>query len=524
MKRVLVADKIAEEGIEKLRREADVDFLPDLKEEELISCIDEYDALIVRSKTMVTRRIIEAGERLRVIGRAGVGVDNIDVEAATEEGILVVNAPEGSTISAAEHTIAMMMALSRKIPQADSSLRSRRWEKNRYTGVEVWGKTLGVIGLGRIGTEVVRRANGLGMNVIAYDPFVSQDKAEEIGIELSTMEEVLKRADYITVHTPLTEETRHLIGPKVFDLMKDGVRIINCARGGIIDDDALADAIKGGKVAGAALDVFEKEPPYESPLLNLENVIITPHMGASTEEAQHSVAMMIVDEILRAIREEPVKNAINMPSIKPEVFGAIKPHLGLAEKLGRFCVQLIDGHIKSVEVGYHGEIAKKETELITMAVLKGMLSLFVSGANLINASLLVKGRGIRIMESKTEYVESFSSLISVCVNTDEGKKEVAGTLFGKDDARIVRIDDYRIDAVPSGYMLISSYTDKPKVIGPVGVILGENGINIAGMQVGRREIGGEAVMVLNIDNPVSEDVLDEIRKVDGVIDLKSIML
>jgi D-3-phosphoglycerate dehydrogenase len=518
--KILISESISEEGIEKLKREADVDFL--LEKEELIDKIVDYDALIIRSQTKVMSRVIEACKKLKIIARAGIGVDNIDVDAATEKGILVVNAPDATTISAAEHTIALLLSMARKIPQANASLRRGRWERSAYIGVEVNDKVLGIIGLGRIGTEVARRAQALGMRILAYDPFISPDSVKDIGIEFLRMEEVFSRADYITLHVPLTNETRHLIGVKEFELMQRGVMIINCARGGIIDEEALVHAIENGRIAGAALDVFENEPPYESKLLSLDEVIVTPHLGASTEEAQVNVARSIADDVLRAIRDEAVSNAINMPPIQD--FSDVKPYLSLAEKLGSFCGQLISGHLESAEICYHGEIAEKETDLLTIAMLKGLLSLFVSNINFVNATLIARNRGLRIIESKTESAENFTSLISVRISTDREQEDVAGTLFGKDDTRIVRIDGYRVDAVPSGYMLISKYIDKPKVIGPVGVILGENGINIAGMQVGREKIGGEAVMVLNVDDRVDEEIMEEVRRVDGIIDVKLVTL
>ncbi|MDY6965437.1 MAG: phosphoglycerate dehydrogenase [Halobacteriota archaeon] len=523
--KILVSDKISEEGIEELKTGADVDALFELNKDELIAKIGEYDALVVRSGTKVTKDVIDAGENLKVIGRAGAGVDNIDVITATERGIIVVNAPEGNTISAAEHTIAMIMALSRNIPQANTSLKSMKWEKSKHIGVEVTDKMLGVIGLGRIGSEVAKRAQGLGMNVLAFDPFISEESSKEMGIELLSLDEIFDRADFITIHTPKTRETHHLIGEEEFKKMKEGVRIINCARGGIIDEEALYRAVKDGKVAGAALDVFETEPPGENSLMELDNVIVTPHLGASTKEAQFNVAVTIADQVLRAIRGEHVKNAINMFSVKPEVYETLRPFISLAEKMGSLSAQIITGHIGAAEICYHGDIAEKETGIITIAMLKGLLDpILGSNINFVNAPIVAKDRGIKVVESITEMAENFVSLISLSVKTDEETKTVAGTLFGKNDARIVKIDGYRVDAVPSGYMLISKYKDKPKVIGPVGLILGENDINIAGMQVGRESIGGEAIMVLNVDSPASKKVLREVEKVDGILDVKFVML
>ncbi|MDY6864554.1 MAG: phosphoglycerate dehydrogenase [Halobacteriota archaeon] len=523
--KVLVSDSISEEGVKKLETGADVDVLVGLSKDELIEKIGDYDALVVRSATKVTKDVIEAGKNLKVIGRAGAGVDNIDVIAATERGIVVVNAPEGNTISAAEHAIAMMMSLSRNIPQANASLKSQKWDKNKHIGVEVTDKELGVIGLGRIGSEVAKRAQGLGMKVIAYDPFISEESSKELGIELLSLDEIFTRADYITIHTPVNRETYHLIGDEEFKKMKDGVRLINCARGGIIDEDALYRAVKEGKVAGAALDVFESEPPGDNKLLELERVIVTPHLGASTKEAQLNVAITIADQILRAMRNEPVKNAINMFSVKPEVFDKLKPYLSLAEKMGSLSAQLITGHINSVDICFHGDLAEKETGIITIAMLKGMLDpILGSNINFVNAPIVAKDRGIKVIESRTDMAEDFINLITTSINTDKETKTIAGTLFGKDDPRIVKIDGYRVDAIPSGYMLIARYIDKPKVIGPVGVLLGENNINIAGMQVGRESAGGEAIMVFNIDGQVSEEVLKAVENVDGILSVKAVRL
>jgi len=536
-KKALVTDNISEEGIKKLREFADVDIELKLSKEELKERISAYDALIVRSGTQVTKEIIEAGSegKLKVIGRAGVGVDNIAVETATEKGIIVVNAPEANTISAAEHTIAMLLSLSRKIPAANASLKSKRWERKKHMGVEINGKVLGIIGLGRVGSEVAKKAEGLGMRVVAYDPFISYVRARELGIALSSFTGVLSAADFVTLHTPLTKDTHHLIGKEEIGLMKDGVRVINCARGGIIDENALKDAIKSGKVAGAALDVFEHEPPEESELLKLEEVIVTPHLGASTEEAQRAAALVIAEGVIDALKNKPVRNAVNMIYVEEELMGAIDPYLVLAEKLGRLCAQLIpkSSRIEQFKVSYEGEIgmvragagAGKDTRLITVAMLKSFLSWFTDGVNYVNAEAIAKKSGIKVTESKTEDVENFSSLISITLQTKgEFKKTVAGTLFGKDDPRIVKIDEYRVDASPSGYMLICSFLDKPKVIGPVCTILGDMGINIAGMQVGREKTGGEAVMVLNVDGSVSEDTREEVKKVENIFDVKLVKL
>jgi len=538
MKRVIVTDNLSEEGIKKLREFAEVDVELGLSPEELKKRIPNYDAIVIRSGTKVTEEIVEAGStgRLKVIGRAGVGVDNIAVETATEKGILVVNSPEANTISAAEHTIAMMLSLSRKIPDANVSLKSGKWDRKKYMGVEVNEKVLGVVGLGRVGGEVAKRAKGLGMKVVAYDPFISEEKAKDLGITLASLNDTLAVADFITLHTPLTKDTRHLISEKEFAMMKDGVRVINCARGGVIDERALKEAIKSGKVAGAALDVFEQEPPEDRELVESDQVITTPHLGASTKEAQKAAATVIADQIIDALQNKPVKNTVNMLYVEEEILDSMKPYLKLGEKLGLLAAQLVpkSGRIEELKIAYEGELGSaeagvgKNTRVITRAILKSFLSLFTDGVNYVNAEAIAKKFGIKLTESKTEEIENFSSLISVTTMTqmkgEEKSKTVAGTLFAKDDPRIVRINGYRVDAVPSGYMLICSFLDKPRVIGPVCMILGDKGINIAGMQVGREKVGGEAVMVINVDSLVSEGGIDEIKDVRNIFDVTLVKL
>ncbi len=521
--KILVSDPISDQGIEILKKEFDVDIATGLAPAELIKRIGNYEALIVRSETQVTKDVINAGKKLKIIGRAGVGVDNIDVNAATERGIIVVNAPEGNTISAAEHTIAMMLAMSRNIPQANASLKSKKWDRKKFMGVEVRGKVLGVIGLGRIGAEVAKRAQGMEMKILAYDPFISQERAHELGVELTTVEDIVKNADYITVHTPLTKETKDLISGKEFAVMKKGARLINCARGGIINEEALAKAVKDGIVSSAAIDVFVKEPPFDSPLLELDSVIVTPHLGASTEEAQINVAVSVAEQIVNALSGLPVKNAINMPYVKPDVMQIIEPYLPLAEKMGKLCTQLM-GNYEKVEISYSGEIADKEVAPITLAVLKGLLEpVLGAGVNYVNAPIIAKERKIKVVESKSETIEGYPSQIFVKLSRKGEEKLVSGSIIGK-EPRIVQIDEYRIDVVPSGYMIVAKHEDRPNIIGPCCMILGKNNTNIAGMQVGRITRGGEAIMVLNIDSEVSDEILGEIRAVDGIIDAKLVVL
>ncbi len=521
--KILVSDPISDQGIEILKKEFDIDIATGLPPEELIKRIGDYEALIVRSETQVTKDVINAGKKLKIIGRAGVGVDNIDVNTATERGIIVVNAPEGNTISAAEHTIAMMMAMSRNIPQANASLKSKKWDRKKFMGVEVRGKVLGVVGLGRIGAEVSKRAQGMEMKILAYDPFISQERAAELGVELTTVEDIVRRADYITVHTPLTKETKDLISSKEFAIAKKGVRLINCARGGIINEEALAQAVKDGIVSGAAIDVFTKEPPFENPLLELDSVIMTPHLGASTEEAQINVAVSVAEQIVNALKGLPVKNAINMPYVKPDVMQIIEPYLPLAEKMGKLGTQLM-GNYEKVEITYSGEIADKNLAPITLALLKGLLEpVLGSAVNYVNAPTIAKERKIKITESKSKTSEGYPSQISVKLSKKSEEKLVSGSIIGK-EPRIIQIDSYRIDIVPTGYMIVAKHEDHPNIIGPCCMILGKNNINIAGMQVGRIKMGGEAIMVLNVDSEVDDGILDEIRSVDGIIDAKLVML
>ncbi|MBU4373492.1 MAG: phosphoglycerate dehydrogenase [Euryarchaeota archaeon] len=521
--KILVSDPISDRGIGILKKEFDVDIAAGLAPAELIKRIGNYEALIVRSETQVTKDVINAGKKLKIIGRAGVGVDNIDVNTATEKGIIVVNAPEGNTISAAEHTIALMLAMSRNIPQANASLKSKKWERKKFMGVEVMGKVFGIIGLGRIGSEVAKRAQGMEMKILAYDPFISQERAGELGVELTTVEGIVKRSDYITVHTPLTKETKDLISSREFAIMKKGARVINCARGGIINEEALAKAVKDGIVSSAAIDVFIKEPPFDSPLLELDRVIVTPHLGASTEEAQINVAVSVAEQIVNALKGLPVKNAINMPYVKPDVMQIIEPYLPLAEKMGKLCTQLM-GNYEKIEVSYSGEIADKDVAPLTLAVLKGLLEpVLGAGVNYVNAPIIAKERKIKVIESKSKTAEAYPSQISVKLSRKGEEKLVSGSIIGK-EPRIVQIDTYRIDVVPSGYMIVVKHEDRPNIIGPCCMILGRNSINIAGMQVGRITRGGEAIMVLNIDSEVSDEILDEIRVVDGIIDAKLVVL
>ncbi len=520
--KILVADPISDKGVAILRKEHDVDVRLKLTREELIAAIPGYDALVVRSETKVTKAVIGAADNLKVIGRAGVGVDNIDVEAATKKGVIVLNAPEGNTIAATEHSVAMMLALARNIPQAHQSVKSGEWQRSKFVGVETRGKTLGILGLGRIGTGVAKRALALEMNVLAYDPFITADHANTLDIELVELDEVLAAADFITLHLPLTADTKGLFNKETFKKVKPGVRIINCARGGIIDEAALADAIKEGIVAGAAIDVFEKEPvDSTNPLLALDKVILTPHLGASTAEAQIGVAIDVAESILVALRGEPVTTAVNIAPVPAHVMKVIKPYLGVAEKMGCLAVHLADGRIDSVEVEYNGQISEVDTRMLTTAVLKGILGpILQETVNYVNAPGVAKARGIKTKEIKSKDTANCANLITVRNRTDKGSHLVAGTLFGKEEARIVLIDGYRVDVEPSGWLLIVPHIDKPGIIGKVGTILGDNGINIASMQVGRTETAGTSIMVMTVEADLPTPVMLKIKAVDGILGAK----
>ncbi len=527
MAKVLVSDPIAPEGIEILRRVADVDVKTGLSKEELADIIGEYDALAVRSETKVTADILAQAGKLKIIGRAGVGVDNIDVEAATARGILVVNSPEGNTLAAAELTFAMLLALARSIPQADQSLRGGRWDRKKFMGSEVYDKTLGVVGLGKIGKEVVKRAQAFGMAILGYDPYLNPEQAEALGITLVDLDTLYAQSDYITVHVPKTKETSGMINAQKLALMKPTVRLINCARGGIIDEQALADAARAGRIGGAAVDVFSTEPaPAGNPLLGVPNIITTPHLGASTEEAQVNVAIDIAEQIVDVLAGRPARAAVNMPSVPADVLGRIEPYLMLAEKIGSLHAQLTSSSISEVEVVYEGEFDALPTVHLTRAVLKGLLDQIIpESVNYVNAPALASARGIKVTESRTSAPANGGSLLTVRKKgAESGEREISGTVFSRDNVRILTIDGYRVDIRPSGPMLITKHTDRPGVIGKVGTLMGDNAINIAGMHVGRESEGQGAVMVLKLDTVVPDAILAQVRQVDGMETARSVEL
>ncbi|WP_068785228.1 phosphoglycerate dehydrogenase [Paenibacillus phocaensis] len=516
MFKVLVSDPISDLGIQQLMEAADVevDKKPGLSEDELVQIIPQYDGLLVRSQTKVTEKIMEAGTRLKVIGRAGVGVDNIDLESATKRGIIVINAPDGNTITTCEHAFAMMMALARHIPQAYAKTINGEWDR-KFLGVELRNKTLGVLGMGRIGSEVAKRAKAFGMDILGYDPFLTEDRAEKLGVKLATVDEIIRNADFITVHTPLTPETKHMIARPQFEVMKKGMRIVNCARGGIIDEMALVEAIDQGIVAGAAFDVFEKEPPEaDHPFLNHPKIIVTPHLGASTVEAQENVAIDVSEQVLHILRNEPFKNAVNMPPVAASVMNKLQPYFGLGEQIGIFLSQLNNQAVKEIHVDYAGDLAEVDTQPLTRYIIKGVLSRHFGGdVNIVNSMHLAKVRDINVVVSQASATKGFTNLISVALKTQDGsERRVAGTLLNGYGARIVQIDKFPVDVAPEGHLIFISHNDKPGIIGHVGTLLGKNDVNIASMQVGRKLVGGEAIMVLTVDKAVTKEVLDELTK------------
>lgn len=525
--KVLVLDNVAEKAV-KILSEGGIEAVVNndkMTEDQLCGIIGEYDGVIVRSATKITAPVIAAGKNLKIIGRAGVGVDNIDIPAATNAGLVVVNAPDGNTIAATEQTLALMLGLARNLPQAHKDLKEGKWNRKEYTGVELRGKVLGVIGLGRIGTAVAKRAQAFEMKTIGYDPMVSPEAAAANGIIVKSQADVIKEADFLSLHIPKTKESLNMINKDTIATMKDGARIINVARGGVVNEEDLYEAVKSGKLAGAALDVWAVEPTTESPLFELNKVVVAPHLGASTKEAQVNVALDVAEEFVNVlIKGEMAKNAVNLAPIKADVLAAIKPYLTLAEKLGKLQAQLASGAIKNIKITYSGDLGKVEVSPLTTAFLKGFLEQIVEDSvNFVNAPIMAKERGLVVEESKTAAVGDYTELISVTVKSD-CTKEVAGTLFGEDDPRIVIIDGYRIDVVPEGNILVVPHQDKPKIIGPVANLIGEHNINIAFMQVGRKVLGGKAIMMLAVDAPVPDETIAKISKVDGVFDVKMVTL
>ncbi len=524
--KVLVSDNISPKCIEILKKSGlEVDVKTGMKPEELKACIGDYHGLIIRSATKVTSEIINAAKNLKVIGRAGSGLDNVDRAAATKKGIVLMNTPGGNTITTAEHSIALMVALARQIPQATISMKAGKWEKKKFMGVELFNKTLGIIGIGNIGSQVAKRAQGLAMNVIAYDPFLSEDKAKAMGVEKVDIKELFRRSDFITIHTPLTPETRNMINKETIKMMKPGVRIINCARGGIINEKDLYEALVGGKVAGAALDVFEKEPPENNPLLKLNNVISTPHLGASTKEAQENVAVAVAEQVVDYLIHETIRNAVNFPSIPSDQVARLQPFINLAEKLGGFAAQIFEGGITEITIEYRGEASEINTAPVTIAAIKGFLTpILEETVNFVNALFIAKERGIEVKETKSSDAGDYQSMVLMRLKAKDKESHLAGTLFSKKDPRIVAIDNFKVEIVPVGDLLFIYNNDKPGVIGNIGTLLSKNDINIARMHFGRETVGGRAISVVTIDTPAKPQVIEEIKRLPNILSVKQITL
>jgi len=525
MPKVLISDALSPAAVQIFRdRGIEVDFQPALgkDKEKLAAVVGNFDGLAVRSATKVTSKVLEQARNLKVIGRAGIGVDNVDIPAATARGIIVMNTPFGNSITTAEHAISLMLALARQIPEADASTRAGKWEKNKFMGVEIFGKTLGVIGCGNIGSIVADRAIGLRMKVIAFDPFLSQERAADLGVEKVEIDDLFRRADFITLHAPLTDKTRNIVNAGAIKNMKKGVRIINCARGGLVDEGALYEALKNGQVAGAAFDVFVTEPATENPLFHLPNVVCTPHLGAATSEAQENVALQIAEQMSDYLLRGAITNAINFPSISAEEAPKLKPFIALAEKLGSFAGQLTETGISKVQLAYEGAVAQMNTKALTSAALAGLLRPMLGDVNVVSAPVVAKERGIVVEEVTREMPEDYESLITVTVTTERQTRHVSGTVFADGRPRIVNIKGIRMDAEFGPSMIYITNLDKPGFIGKFSSTLGEAGINIATFHVGRDAPGGNAVALIEIDGDLPEAVLAKVRALPQVQQAKSL--
>ena len=517
MPKVLISDKMDPKAAQIFReRGVEVDEITGKTPDELKAIIGQYDGLAIRSSTKVTKDILDHATNLKVVGRAGIGVDNVDLPAASATGVVVMNTPFGNSITTAEHAIALMFALARQLPEADASTQAGKWEKNRFMGVELTSKTLGLIGAGNIGSIVADRAHGLRMKVIAYDPFLSPERAVELGVEKVDLDDLLARADFITLHTPLTDQTRNILSRDNLLRTKKGVRIINCARGGLIDEAALKEGLDSGHIAGAALDVFVEEPAKESPLFGTPNFISTPHLGASTSEAQVNVAIQVAEQMADYLVSGGVTNALNMPSLSAEEAPRLKPYMALAEKLGSLVGQLTHGSIARISIHSEGAAAELNQKPIVAAVLAGFLRTQTDTVNMVNAPLLAKERGIEVREVRTEREADYHTLLRVSVKTEAGERSVAGTLFGDEAPRLVELFGIKVEADLAGHMLYVVNEDAPGFIGRIGTLLGEAGVNIATFHLGRRSAGGEAVLLLSVDDAVDADLLQKVRALTGV--------
>ncbi|NLK26309.1 MAG: phosphoglycerate dehydrogenase [Euryarchaeota archaeon] len=525
MFKLLVTDELSEEGLEMLRRggQVQVDVRPNIPHDELLEILGDYDAMVIRSGTKVTAEVIEAGKNLKVVGRAGVGVDNVDVKAATRKGILVMNTPSANIISAAEHTMAMMMSLARNIVWADASLKRGEWKRSKFTGIELNGKTLGIVGIGRVGGEVAKRAKSFQMKLVGYDPYIPPEVAVKLGVRLMPLEQVVEEADILTIHAALTPSTHHLINKDLIAKMKPTAMVINVARGELIDEDALYQALKDKKIAGAALDVYEKEPPVGSKLITLDNAVLTPHLGASTREAQEKVSVEMAEAVKRFLLDKKITNAVNAPvrGMDPKVL----PFISVAERLGAFAVQLTDAPVAKIQVTYHGDLASVDTKMLTVSALMGVLSnLSGEQPNIINAESIAKEKGIQIVEVKSEESQRYVNMISVSLQSNGVNREVRGTAFPSSEPRLLGIDDFDLDMPLDGDFLLSIHADVPGIIGRIGTGLGNKGINIARMGLGREHKGGKALLLVSVDNPVSEDVLREMRSNKDFKEVRRVLL
>lgn len=518
MARILIADPLADAGVERLSSSGhQVDVQTGMTPESLEAIIGNYEGLVVRSETQVTAKLISLGVKLQVIGRAGVGVDNIDLEAATQRGIPVVNAPTGNTVAAAEHTLALMLSLSRNIPEADASIRRGEWRRKDFIGVELRDKVLGIIGLGKVGSEVAHRAKGFYMRVIAYDPFISPDLARNLGVELRTLDSLISESDFISIHTPLTAGSKQLLGYEEFRAMKPGVRIINAARGGLVDENALVEAVDSGQVAGAALDVFVSEPPKASQLMENPRIVMTPHLGASTEEAQVDVAVEVADQILAVLTNMPARFTVNVPYVSADVREALAPFIPVATFLGDVAIQLVEGQLESVSIHVSGDLAHHDTELINGAALVGILGRSSDQrVNLVNAQFFAEQRGLRILDRKTETANETANVVTLSVVASGGEVTLAGSSINN-NVHLLKVNDYSLDVQPTGrFMMFTEHMDRPGMIGRVGTIAGEYDINISFMEVGRASTRGQATMVVGFDDPVPTGAIEEFRKIAQV--------
>lgn len=520
MNKVIVSERIAEEGIKLLRTELEVDYREGISREELLDIIDQYDALVVRSVTQVDEELISKGKNLKVVGRAGNGIDNIDVDVCTRYGVIVVNTPDSNTISAAEQTISLLLSSARNTAWANTFLKSGTWDRKPFRGVELYGKTVGIIGLGRIGSMVATRLKAFNMRVISYDPYIADERFERYGAEkMNTLAELVRQADFITVHTPRNEETMHMLNEEMFKLAKPGVRVVNCARGGIIKETALIEGLKSQQIASAGLDVFEKEPAIDNELFSFNNVVCTPHLGADTFEAQKRVGESIAEQVIKALKGEIVPNIVNLPTLLSEELEYLKPYIVLAEKMGSFYFQLEKSPVKRIELSYAGPITQNDTEILTVAFLKGLLEPVMSEkVNLVNAKLMAEDRGIKVYETKEDQTNKrYKNLVRAKIFGQNHELDITGSLSRARNPMLVEMNGYETETTLEGYVIMVENEDRPRIIGPFATALGDAGVNIASMKVARKNKGETALMMVNVDNKVEEEVLKQLKEMDGIL-------